>query len=376
MPNCIALLLHSCPVLFPGLLSAALSAQIPVSLELLAPGLQCTSYVFAYGTGGTIPIFTGTIQPFGPIPIPFFHPQSPPQSPLVLGVLGSWGSETTCAVAVTAGASLGEEVLDINLRVRGASLPSYYYTLYGGFNPRANLQGELLLRAHLVTPSAIFLEQSSICSTPAGGHCIGSVWSIDVMDDGVPEAFPQARARIDPAPNGTPIRINFNLFTDGDSAQSSLDVHLRIRIAPALAASVTPFGTSCPIAGTQPMLTAGTSLPQIGQTCTFLVTSLPTTSSHAVLGALSLEAGSLGGVPLPIDLTPIGMPGCEQYIDPILSMLYGTVATNGTATWPLDIPDAPWVLGLPFYVQCLVDAPGENPLGLVTTNALACVAGL
>jgi len=195
------------------------------------------------------------------------------------------------------------------------------------------------------------------------------------MADGVLEGS-GAQARLDPVLNGSPILINFDLNTEGDHTQSSMELDIRIRIAPALAASVTPFGSSCQIAGTTPSLTAGSSLPQLGQTCILTVDNLPASASPVVLGALSLEAGSLGGTPLPIDLTPIGMPGCSQYIDPILTMLYGTVATNGTATWPLYIPDEPWVLGLPFYAQCLVDAPGENPLGLVTTNALACVAGL
>lgn len=211
--------------------------------------------------------------------------------------------------------------------------------------------------------------------------------SVDVEDDGTDElqfadiygtqSFAvSARARCEPSMSSSVIRVDFHVHSSGDSMSNLRDLQIRIRVAPALAASVTPFGTGCPIAGTQPVLTAGTNLPQVGQTCTFLVSPLPTTNSHVVLGALSLEAGSVGGEPLPIDLTPIGMPGCSQYIDPILSMLYGTVAANGTATWPLYIPDEPWVLGLPFYAQCLVDAPGENPLGLVTTNALACVAGL
>ena len=229
-------------------------------------------------------------------------------------------------------------------------------------------------------PAAVFVEANA---QDAWGACYVS-FSVDVNNDGTNElqlgtyqsVSVSARARCVPALASSAIRVNFDVYSNGDSTSYPQDLHIRIRIAPALAASVTSFGSSCPIASTQPVLTAGTNLPQLGQTCTFLVTSLPTTSSHAVLGALSVEAGSLGGAPLPIDLTPIGMPGCSQYIDPILTMLYGTVATNGTATWPLYIPDEPWVLGLPFYVQCLVDAPGENPLGLVTTNALACVAGL
>lgn len=303
---------------------------------------------------------------------------------MVFGMSGPWNSQATCTMSWAQGVTVGEDVVDLDFLVRGPGWgSSSLYWLYGPHFSGASLQGSLIFRKATTGAAAVFLEATGQDSRGASTVA----FSVDAEDDNTEElqfvgslgtqSFSiSARARCEPTTSSSVVRVDFHVVSDGDSMSNLRDLHLRIRIAPALAASVTPFGTSCPIAGTQPVLTAGTNLPQVGQTCTFLVTSLPTMSSHVVLGALSLEAGSLGGTPLPIDLTPIGMPGCSQYIDPILSMLYGTVAANGTATWPLYIPDEPWVLGLPFYAQCLVDAPGENSLGLITTNALACVAGL
>ncbi|MCC7065111.1 MAG: hypothetical protein IT456_20040 [Planctomycetes bacterium] len=69
---------------------------------------------------------------------------------------------------------------------------------------------------------------------------------------------------------------------------------------------------------------------------------------------------------LPYDLSPLGMPGCTLFVS--ADMVTMLVNWNGTAVWQMTIPNAPQLVGLPFYLQAGV-LDRVNALGMVTTNA-------
>jgi hypothetical protein len=100
--------------------------------------------------------------------------------------------------------------------------------------------------------------------------------------------------------------------------------------------------------------------PNLDQTATGLAAN-----SVAIL-MVGYNNQQFAGVPLPLDLTPAGAPGCSLYLAPILFLVAPTNA-SGTATFSLDTTGAPTDVA----VQLQVLAPDTgNALGLVLTNAL------
>ena len=62
------------------------------------------------------------------------------------------------------------------------------------------------------------------------------------------------------------------------------------------------------------------------------------------------------------------MPGCSQYVAPLVSDL--RIANNGRATWDLSIPNSTAMIGLQLYQQALVLSPGSNAAGVIASNGL------
>lgn len=139
--------------------------------------------------------------------------------------------------------------------------------------------------------------------------------------------------------------------------------------------SFLPFGQGCPGSNGIPQLTAATgSLPTIGQSFAMNITGVPITGFFvAVVPFLGFSNATTGGASLPRDLTPLGMPGCTQYVDPFqVSFLF---TPTGAATWSVAIPAVAAFAGLETYVQAAVVDMPANALGLTATNAAAATLG-
>ena len=89
---------------------------------------------------------------------------------------------------------------------------------------------------------------------------------------------------------------------------------------------------------------------------------------------LGLSDTQFRGQPLPLDLTPYGMPTCQLYQS--CELLNTVTPANGSAAWSLPICDCPWLLGLTFFNQAAVLDPAANRLGLTVTNAARGVFGM
>lgn len=85
---------------------------------------------------------------------------------------------------------------------------------------------------------------------------------------------------------------------------------------------------------------------------------------------LGISSSLWSGLPLPLDLTPFGAPGCSLLTGPALTVVT-VVDAAGKAQINLPIPASPELLGAQFYVQWLVPAPGVNPLGLLLSDGVA-----
>lgn len=79
------------------------------------------------------------------------------------------------------------------------------------------------------------------------------------------------------------------------------------------------------------------------------------------------------GVPLPLPLAFLGMNGCQLLVSG--DVLLPTAVAGTTATTTLQLPVTPGLVGVRFFLQGFVFAPGANPAGLVNTAALECMLG-
>lgn len=140
----------------------------------------------------------------------------------------------------------------------------------------------------------------------------------------------------------------------------------------AIAASWSAFGSGCAGSNGVPVLApqAG-SLPQNGTTFTLEIGNLPAGGGFAFL-ALGFDNTLWSGLPLPLDLTSFGLPGCTGYVRVDASVLLGHAA--GTASHDIPIPGG--LDGVTFYQQGLsLDPAAGNALGGAVSNAGTAVIG-
>jgi PKD repeat protein len=111
--------------------------------------------------------------------------------------------------------------------------------------------------------------------------------------------------------------------------------------------------------------------PVIGQTLSVTIDNLPLDAALMISG-VSNTVSAFG--PLPIDLTPLGMPGCQGRVSLDLSDF--VVGAANTATWQLGIPNDVSLIGFLIYNQAFVLDPTANAFGFVTSDAAGMVVGL
>lgn len=124
--------------------------------------------------------------------------------------------------------------------------------------------------------------------------------------------------------------------------------------------TVSPFGTGCSWGSGTPAL-AAPHLPWNGDAFGLLATALP--PSGASLLGVGVQT------PVPIDLQPLGAPGCFVLLDLVagVAVLPGVIA-GGASSWTFAIP--PGFTGT-FATQAFALEATANPLGLVVSNGIS-----
>ena len=123
------------------------------------------------------------------------------------------------------------------------------------------------------------------------------------------------------------------------------------------------YGTGC---GSGPLGVGNThTLPQLGQNGDLLMRFGPPSGPGVFL---------IGAVQTATSLAGIGMPGCTLYTNPLVSL--GTSFTAGNATpVPFNIPNELFLCGGSLYVTGAAVWIGQNPLGVITSNAIQLTVG-
>jgi hypothetical protein len=128
------------------------------------------------------------------------------------------------------------------------------------------------------------------------------------------------------------------------------------------------FGAGCTgTAGTPVLAPDAGQLPWIGEAFTTKLGNVPASALRVPFGLLGVSKTNWNGIPLPVDLGSIGMPGCTLFTS---AELVATLsAPSGVATWTLPIPPEPAFVGSRLWQQAVVLDPGANVLGMSASNA-------
>jgi hypothetical protein len=110
------------------------------------------------------------------------------------------------------------------------------------------------------------------------------------------------------------------------------------------------------------------SRPVLGQNFTMDINQI---SNGTVLGAMILGFGSFNPG---IDLSPLGLTGCDQYVSLDASNFFPTFG-NPSASYVFGVPSSTAFAGFLLYAQAATVTPGINPTGVVVSNGLAMEFG-
>lgn len=118
----------------------------------------------------------------------------------------------------------------------------------------------------------------------------------------------------------------------------------------------------------QPEMALSTSArPVLGQSLDFYTDNIPT------LGLFGTLILSTTPFPSPVDLTFLGMYGCELYQSVEFGLL---IAGYQTATTPFQMPINPVLAGFELYCQSSYLTPMINPFEMVVSNGLKLTVGI
>jgi hypothetical protein len=152
---------------------------------------------------------------------------------------------------------------------------------------------------------------------------------------------------------GAPLPTDFRLFGGGGLGNVFAVDNLVITYG----AEFTPFGTGCPGSLGVPALTV-TSLPKLGSTLTLNVNNMALNLGIMIAGLSNTLAN--GTIPLPLDLSSFGWPGCNLLVDPVVTDTL--LGASNSATWSLPIPNVGIFLGFTLHNQAASLDPGPSSL--------------
>lgn len=133
------------------------------------------------------------------------------------------------------------------------------------------------------------------------------------------------------------------------------------------------FGSACPGAAGAAVLSAPNGGPTTGASLSLRLSALAPTATGAVL-LLGGSRTRLGALPLPIELSALGMHGCLLQVSGDVTLPMPAPA-QGVSVTSIPVPANPGLVGATFFVQGLVFESGANLAGIIVSAALAMAVG-
>lgn len=317
------------PVLIASLFAAPTAAQTVLTSGLGPPG-------------GNDPSITVLAGPFtGPFTAAdFAAAQAGPAATIVANIAGGWPASIPTAPlaqwidAVPAGAQgLFAVDFDVNAPFQNARLTIEFAV------------DDFLGTS---TEPGLYLNGQPI----TGSEGIGTYFRVD-------------RYAFDVGPLLTQGTNTLYLFGNNTGGAGGLMFEASIELDPAV---LLPYGVGCAGSNGVPILSPGSGLPRLGQSFTLNAWHLPTTPGPMFI-ALGDSNASWLGFPIPVDLAPFGVGGCDAWID--LQDAFPAVHSGGFGTWTTSIPNQASLVGLAFYAQALIpDSGAGNPAQATTSSAV------
>ncbi len=137
-------------------------------------------------------------------------------------------------------------------------------------------------------------------------------------------------------------------------------------------AGVSIDGTACPGSGGVRPVIGMTGIPVVGSSVSVNISRVPQPATALLL--FGPAASSWLGIPLPLDLAVVGLPGCNLAVPPDVIVPVMTVPRPGSgiggATQLVAIPPDPTLLGASVAFQWYAPDPGPSAFPGVTTRRL------
>lgn len=132
-------------------------------------------------------------------------------------------------------------------------------------------------------------------------------------------------------------------------------------------ARLSPLGNGCAGSAGLPRIQAiDDARPWLGDTCPVALAGVP---ANALLLWLTGVTRNWNQQPAPVDLGPLGMPGCFAEHDALVA-LFQIASPAGTAAVRPFIANAPGLFGRDFFLQVAALDPPANPAGVIVSNGL------
>jgi len=130
------------------------------------------------------------------------------------------------------------------------------------------------------------------------------------------------------------------------------------------------FGRGCQSSASTGLAFEHVNMPGLGKTLTLKLTGAKAVSPALLLFGLSRK--QLGTIPLPLDLTGLGMPTCSLYTDILVPFTAATDA-SGVAQIGLGIPNDAALAGVHFMDQWVSRDATANSAGWVTSDGAEAI---
>jgi len=136
------------------------------------------------------------------------------------------------------------------------------------------------------------------------------------------------------------------------------------------------IGVGCAGSNGVPTLSIASGEPVLGSTVDFSYTNaLMSPVVTPAIVAMGFSDVAYQGIPLPLPLAVIGLPGCSLYHSNDLSFSVGVAPNSAQFTWSLPIPNNAAFLGQEWFVQGLhLEFPGSGPWAAMS-NAVGIRVG-